>query len=330
MGLERLVAVTELRQNTVNDSPLVEWLLKGDVSIQYQTHRDLLGQNRKDLQTRIATEGWGARFLSCRHPEGHWGERFYQPKWTSTHYTLIDLKNLAIAPDQPLIRQSIKQVVMTLRGPDGGIVHSPGAKKSDVCINGLFLGYASYFGSPSDDLSPVVDFLMDQYMPDGGWNCQSNRRKTVHSSLHSTLSVLEGIREYRVNGHTYRLAELQSAADTAVEFLLRHRLFRSQRTGNVIDPKMLMLSYPCRWRFDVLRALDYFQQVGLDYDERLKDALEVLMCKRRKDGAWPVQARHPGRVHFDMERTGSPSRWNTLRALRVLRFFCQEINGASL
>lgn len=300
---------------------VIDWLLEGDVAIQYQTHRDLLGQDRPDLRTLIAREGWGAQLLGLRNPKGHWGEAFYQMKWTSTHYTLLDLKNLAIAPNLAPVQETIAQVIQTHRGPDGGIVHATDAKKSDVCINGMFLNYAAYFGSNADDLRSVVDFLLTQHMPDGGWNCQSNRRATVHSSVHSTLSVLEGIHEYRTNGYRYQLDALLSAGEQAVEFLLRHRLFRSQRTGEVFDPKLLMLSYPSRWRFDILRALDFFQLAGIDYDERMQDALDVLVKKRRKDGTWPVQARHPGKVHFTMERTGTASRWNTLRAMRVLTHF---------
>ncbi|MGD2027866.1 MAG: hypothetical protein PVI99_08630, partial [Anaerolineales bacterium] len=137
----------------------------------------------------------------------------------------------------------------------------------------------------------------------------------------TTISVLEGILEYARNGYHYRLEELLSAAGKAREFLLEHNLFRSDKTGEVIDKKWLMLSYPSRWRYDILRALDYFQFAGACYDPRMQDALDILMKKQRKDGTWPVQAKHPGQVHFDMEQTGAPSRWNTLRALRVLDHF---------
>jgi hypothetical protein len=135
------------------------------------------------------------------------------------------------------------------------------------------------------------------------------------------MSVIEGILEYTQNGYGYRLDELQESEVESREFLLQHRLFRSDRTGDIIDKKMLMLSYPSRWRYDILRALDYFQYTGVKYDPRMKDALDILKKKRRKDKKWPVQAMHPGQTHFDMEKTGGPSRWNTLRALRVLKRF---------
>ncbi len=300
---------------------LIPWLLEGDVSIQYQTYRDLLGENHQHLQERIATEGWGAKFLSFRHQEGHWGQRFYQPKWISTHYTLLDLKHLAISPHNEPIRQSIAQVIHSLKSPDGGILLSGENKKSDICVNGMFLNYASYFGMDQVGLQSIIDCLIAEKMGDGGFNCRSNHSRAVHSSLHTTISVLEGFREYLANSYSYRAKEIQQIVPAAQEFILMHRLFRSDHTGEVIDKRFLLLSYPSRWIYDILRALDYFQAAGVNYDPRMQDALDVLIDKRRKDAKWPVQAKHPGQVHFDMEKAGGPSRWNTLRTLRVLKRF---------
>jgi hypothetical protein len=304
---------------------LIDWLLEGDVSIQYQVQRDLLGNERPDLRERIAAEGWGAKFLSFRKPEGHWGQRFYQPKWISTHYTLLDLKNLGISPENPLIRESIQQVLERHKGPDGGILPIGVTQTSDMCINGMFLNYATYFGMAEEELKSIVDLMLAEQLGDGGFNCELNTRGAVHSSMHTTISVLEGILEYARNGYSYRLEALQRAADHSQEFLLMHKLFRSDKTGEIIDKRWLMLSYPSRWKYDILRVLDYFQSAGIGYDPRMDDAFEVLDKKRRKDGAWPVQAKHPGQVHFDMEKTGSASRWNTLRVLRTLKHFGKDI-----
>ena len=300
---------------------IIKWLLQGDVSIQYQVHRDLLSQEREDLRGRIEMEGWGANFLSCRRPDGHWGDGFYQPKWTSSHYTLLDLRNLCISPDQGLIRESINMIADKEKGPDGGVNPSGTIKNSDVCINGMFLNYSSYFKIDENKLQSVVDFLLSQVMSDGGFNCQFNRSGARHSSLHSTLSVLEGITEYTCNGYNYRLEELKEAARTAQEFILLHRLYFSDRTGKIIHKDFLRMPYPGRWKYDILRALDYFQHSGSGWDDRMLPAIEVVMHKRNKDGTWNLQAKHPGETHFDMELAGKPSRWNTLRALRVLKHF---------
>jgi len=300
---------------------VLNWLLEGDVAIQYQVYRDLLATEKPDLRERIASEGWGVRFLCFRKEEGHWGRGFYQPKWISSHYTLLDLKNLSIAPEHPDIIESVLIILRDHKATDGGIDPSVTIDLSDVCINGMFLNYASYFKAEGEELRSIVDSTIEQHMLDGGFNCRANRQGAVHSSLHSTISVLEGIQEYGANNYGYRRAELEQVAVEACEFILQHRLFLSDRTGKIIDKRMLMLSYPSRWRYDILRALDYFQCAGVDYDPRMQPALDVLLKKRRKDNRWPVQARHPGQTHFEMEKTGGPSRWNTLRCLRVLKHF---------
>jgi len=303
----------------LSETELIDWLLTGDVAIQYQAERDLLGHERTDLRGRIATEGWGAQFLQRRQPEGHWARGFYSPKWTSSHYTLLDLKHLNIAPEHPLIRESVARILREQKAEDGGINPAQSIKNSDVCINGMFLNYATYFGADAAALESIVDFLMTMQMPDGGFNCQSNRQGAVHSSLHTTLSVLEGIHQYRANGYTYRLAQLQTIARQASEFILQHRLFRSDHTGAIIKPQFLVLAFPSRWYYDILRALEYFAEADTGYDPRMQDALDVLFKKRRPDGTWPLQSPHPGEVHFVMEKAGQSSRWNTLRALRILK-----------
>jgi hypothetical protein len=243
----------------MSENQIIEWLLEGDVSIQYQVYRDLLKTEKKHLRERIAKEGWGARFLSYRNANGHWGRSFYQPKWTSTHYTLLDLRNLCISQHNNKIKETLLLIVKNNKAPDGGINPIGTLSKSDVCINGMFLNYASYFETKETDLQSVVDFLLLQHMRDGGFNCHSNRKGAVHSSLHTTLSVIEGILEYSKQGYTYRLPELTKVEQKSRAFILEHKLYQSHRTGEIIDHKMLLLSYPSRWRYDILRAMDYFQ-----------------------------------------------------------------------
>lgn len=303
------------------DNEIISWLLRGDVSIQYQTYRDLLDYDKPVLQKRIESEGWGGRLLALRKPDGHWGRGFYQPKWTSTHYTLLDLKNLSIHSENNMVRETIKMIFENEKGPDGGLLPIGKTQRSDVCINGMVLNYSAYFHVDAESLSSVVDFLLGEEMNDGGFNCHSNRGGANHSSVHSTLSVIEGILEYERNGYRYRLNELKRARLRSQEFLLLHRLFRSHRTGEVMKPDFLKLYYPCRWYYDILRALDYFRLAIPKYDERMNDATAMIVDKRTATGEWKLGPRHPGQTHFDMEEPGRPSRWNTLRALRILRHF---------
>lgn len=302
----------------MTNTKTINWLLEGDVAIQYLTHKYLLGEEPPDLQQRIATEGWGKGFLSQRLPNGDWGKSFYNPKWKSTHYTLLDLRYLEIAPDTPEVVESVQKVFAEHKGPDGGINPSRTIDISDTCVNGMALLYGCYFGINETELHSVVDCMLSQKMDDGGFNCERDRYGAVHSSLHTTISALEGLLEYEKQGYTYRLNDIQEVVETSREFILQHRLYKSDKTGEIINPKFCMLSFPSRWFYDILRALVYFADAYVPYDSRMDDAVEVLCSKQRKDGFWPIQAKHPGLVHFDMESGRAPSRWNTLRALRVL------------
>ncbi len=306
---------------------LINWLLKGDVSIQYQTHRDLLGNNREDLRDRISTEGFGKRLLDLQQGDGHWGGGYYHYKWINTHYTLLELRRLNIKPNKRIMNV-IYNIINTLKTNDGGIMPNPHIWAfSDVCINGMDLFTMCYFGIDIEALESVIDFTITQQLPDGGFNCNYNYPKygARHSSLHSTVSLIEGINEYINNGYKYRTKELIKIREGAIEFILMHKLYKSDRTGEIIKKSFTMLSYPPRWKYDILRAFEAFMNAKIKFDDRMNDALEIIIKKRRKDGTWPIQNKHQGKVHFDMEQTGKSSRWNTLRVLRVLKHFKPEM-----
>lgn len=303
------------------DKNLIDWLLDSDVSIQYQVHKYLLDSSQKkldDLQTRIAKEGWGKEYLALQNDDGHWGLAFYQPKWTSTNYSLLDLRNLEISKEIESIQYIIKKLLSSVKGPDGGINPSGSVKHSDVCINGMFLNYGCYFGAEEKELESIVDFILSQVMKDGGFNCQLNRSGAKHSSMHTTISAIEGIAEYRKNGYVYRLDELIKAEKSSKEFLLQHKLFLSDRTGEIINKKFLQISWPHRWYYNILRALIYFLDSGFEYDERMSDAIEYLKSKMTKNNRWKLMANHPGKRHIDMESPGKESRIITLKMLRIL------------
>ena len=306
----------------MNNQQIIDWLLEGDVSIQYQVWRDLLGSDKKQLQIRIANEGWGNKILSKRNSDGHWGDRFYQPKWISTHYTLLDLRNLNLPSNNEIVQETIELVLQNNLADDGGIQLGPSTSQhSDICVNGMFLNYASYFKTPEKKLHSIIDSILYEIMPDGGFNFRTTRSGAKHSSLHSTISVLEGFTEFQKTGFTYRKKEISDAIKTAVEFILMHRLFLSDHTGQIIDKNFLKLTYPCRWKYDILRAMDYFQYAGIKWDDRMTKALADLDKKRNIDGTWNVNAAHSGQVHVIMEKAGKPSKWNTLRMLRVKKHF---------
>ncbi len=195
------------------------------------------------------------------------------------------------------------------------------SQHSDVCVNGMFLNYASYFKTPEKKLHSIIDSILNEIMPDGGFNCRTTRSGAKHSSLHSTISVLEGFVEFQKAGYMYRKEEIHSAQKSSIEFILLHQLFLSDRTGKIINKDFLKLTYPCRWKYDILRAMDFFQYAGIERDNRMKATIDVLKTKRNNEGTWNMQAAHSGQVHVNMEKAGQPSRWNTLRVLRVMKHF---------
>lgn len=301
----------------MQDKKTIKWLLQGDPAIVYQTHRLLLKTDEKTLeeyQEAIPEKGWGKKFLSYRDKKtGLWAEGLYSPKWLSTTYSMLELRNFGIAPDYPAYVESAKVLL------DGLwiIPTKKNQKYLDLCICGMLLHLCCYSHVRSPKINEIIDFILATHMKDGGWNCRT-WENPHHSSLHTTINVLEGLQTYLDVGYDYQKEALEVAMDKAHDFILCHRLFQSDKTGKTIDKKMLMLSYPSRWRYDILRCLVYFVDRDMPYDERMADAINHIKKKQKKDGCWPVQQKYTGLVYFDMEKTGGPSRWNTLRVLRVL------------
>jgi len=304
-----------LNQETLN------FLLQGDPAINYQTRKYLLGESEEDLsliRNQIALEGYGKLFLERQNPDLSFGGGFYYPKWTCTHYTLVDLRYLEIQQDLDCLVRCVRDIATNFKDKDGGIRLAPHGRTSDICVDGMFLNYASYFKLEEVHLKSVIDHLISAQLPDGGFNCQYRTQKVNHSSMHSTLSVLEGIGEYLKQGYHYKEKELSMIENEGREFLLIHHLYQSDKTGEIISPGFLNMVYPPRWHYDILKALYYFTDANVPYDERMEDAIEIIMKKRNKDGTFPRGKTIAGEQHFIMENE-KKSRWNTLRALRVLQ-----------
>ncbi|MFZ5516825.1 MAG: hypothetical protein ACOY90_09320 [Candidatus Zhuqueibacterota bacterium] len=298
---------------------MLKWLLDGDASIRWQVLRDIVRADPARVASereKVAATGWGAALLAWQESSGMWGHGLYSPKWISTTYTLLALRHLGLSPDNGQAQKACQLLLDRGFYPDGGVNLFASLDHSETCVTGMILSLVAYFKSGDERMHRLVEFLLDQQMADGGWNCESFRGAR-HSSFHTTISALEGLLEYE-NFHPGRVAELAAAQQRGREFLLIHRLYKSHRTGQVVNPVFTRLSFPPRWHYDILRALDYFREAGAVRDERLGDAIEIVRTRQDKDGRLPLQNRHPGRTFFEMETPGQPSRWNTLRAMRVL------------
>lgn len=304
------------------DGDLLKWLMAGDPAIRWQVMRDLLHEPEQawaEEQKRVATEGWGAKLLGFQDASGRWTPKLYGHKWISTTYSMVLLRRMGLPSGHPAAAKACRLFLDEGLWSDGGINISVTQQESETCVTGMVLAFLAWFGVDDAERSPLVDYLLANQMSDGGWNCEQDRGAS-HSSFHTTTSVLEGLREHAVAGGS-RVDETEVAEVAGREFLLNHRLYQSHRSGKVVDARMLRLSFPPRWRHDILRGLDYFHAASAGRDSTLRDATEVLMSKRRTDGRWPLQQRYPGRTWFEMEQVGQPSRWNTLRALRVLNWW---------
>jgi len=270
-------------------------------------------------RSRVATEGWGAQLLALQSPAGSWGGP-QERGWLVTLYSLTLLMDLGLEPDSKQARKMIHRVHRLVFKP---LNRSFLDGETEPCINGRILAIGSYFKEPNHALARQ---LLGEQLEDGGWNCEAppflspKRPPSRRSSFHTTICVLEGLLEYERSDR--KSAAVTKARQRAEKYLLDRRMFRSLRTGHVIDQRWLRFSFPTFWHYDVLRGLDYLRNAGIKPDRRVKEAIEIVIQRRHQNGRWPLNLRYPEHVPLEMEtQIGSASRWNTLRALRVLRWF---------
>ena len=308
-----------MTQVALVDPSLLDWLLDGDPSIAWQVQRHLVDDaGWPTTRARVADGGWGRRLLDLQDADGTWAGGLYTPKWTSTTYTLLQLRRLGLEASNAQAIAGVRRLLDDARWVEGGVSYWKTHHFAERCVNGMVLSLASYFDVEDTRVGGLAEMLCASRVGDGGWNCNDYRGHTHHSSFNTTISVLEAL-------HLWRQRTGSQMADEAIvsgqEVLLEHRLFRSHRTGKVIDDAWTRFAFPPRWHYDVLRGLEHLAGSGTAPDPRAEEAIEVVRRRRRPDGRWPVGPRHSGLEHFRMEDAREPGRWNTLRALRVLRWW---------
>jgi hypothetical protein len=306
---------------------VIDWLLDSDPSIRWQVMRDLTDAPPDAVaaeRARVSTEGFGARLLAARDPDGQWmgGACFpgrgvpptdgSQP-WTSTLPAMMELYDFGLDPSTETARAMTALVAKNCRWEYNNEPFFDG--EVEACINGRTVTLGAYFGA---DVGGIVARLLDDQLDDGGWNCWTEDGATV-SSFASTICVLEGLLEYeRATGGS---DQVRAARRRGEEYLLERSLFRRKSTGEVVVDAWLQFSFPTRWHYDVLRALEYFRLADVR-DPRLGEAIDLVRSKQQDDGTWLLENTHPGEVQFQLEDgDGRPSRWNTLRAARVLKWW---------
>jgi hypothetical protein len=310
---------------------VLDWLLDSDPALRWQVMRDLADAPPDVIareRARVAMEGWGARLLALQGADGQWaggacfpgdfrGDFSSGQPWTSTLPTLTLLRDLGVDPQTESVHARVAMVAENCRWEYDDLPFFAG--EVEPCINGRTVAVGAYFGF---DVSGIVDRLVGEQLPDGGWNCEAENG-SVRSSFHSTICVLEGLHAHdQVTGGSSQTAAARGRAE---QYLLQRSLFHSLTTGEVVDARWLQFSFPTWWHYDVLRGLDHFRAVGGAPHPALGEAIELVTSKQQPDGRWLLENTHPGAVHFPLEDgDGRPSRWNTLRALRVLRWFQQS------
>jgi hypothetical protein len=315
------VAMRDVEAATVQ-----EWLLDSDPAIRWQVMRDLKAEAPDVVsaeRSRVAVEGWGAQLLALQDSDGGWDGGTYRPgwvdeskpffdAWTATHFSLQLLWEFGVDPASPEACRALSLVRDNVRWDVNGAPYFEG--ETEPCINGIALATGAYFG---EAVGGILDRLLRAQLDDGGWNCWTEDGATV-SSFHTTICVLEGLFEWQGSMGSSEAA-VETARAKGEEYLLERGLFRARTTGQIVDPRFTMFSFPTRWYYDVLRGLEYFRRGEAAPDDRCAEAIELVASKRDSTGRWPLENKHQGPTHFNMEGSeGFPSRWNTLRAMRVL------------
>jgi len=305
---------------------VIDWLLDSDPAIRWQVMSDLTHEPADAVaaeRARVATEGWGARLLALQATDGRWGERAWSQDRTDTFHVLELLRRFGLDPASDEARRAIGLVREHVIWRDPAY-ETPWADNRffegevEPCINGNVVASGSYFG---EDMAPLVDRLLGEQLEDGGWNCEVENGATV-SSFETTINVLEGLLEYeKAVGGSAKVAEARGRGEA---YMLERRLYFRKSTGEVVDVAWLRFSFPHWYYYDILRALDYLRDAGVTPDDRVADAIEVVKRQRDPAGRWPLQNIRDGESHIQMEGgEDTPSRWNTLRAMRVLDWYAR-------
>ncbi len=314
------------RQIPKSNDSVIQWLLDSDPSIRWQVLRGLTREEVAAERARVATEGWGAQLLAMQGEDGTWGGAAWNRGWNSTMHVLMLLRDFGLDPVSDQARRAVglvrDRVTWQGCGPQECDRNTFFQGEVEPCINGQVAAVAAYF---RQDVRSLIDRLLGEQLPDGGWNCEAENGST-RSSFNTTIDVLDALLEYELtNGNR---PEVTAARLRGQEYLLERRLLHRRSTGEVIErdrkggTDWTQFAFPTWWHYDVLRGLDYLRRAGVTPDERVAEAIDLVGRKRDDTGRWLLDVRYPGVMPVKIdEGVGRPSRWITLRALRVLDWY---------
>jgi hypothetical protein len=293
---------------------IIDWLLEGDIIIQYLVNKYLC-----ECSFEHNDGGYIVKYLKLYDESNQeWGGSIYSRKWISSTYTLLELKYMEISYDNPCYQNAVRKVLNGLWNNHGKISKT---RYQDMCMSAMTLSLVCYGRINDFRTDEIIDYILLHQMNDGGWNCawDSVHNRSAAGSVHTTISVLEALADYEKYGYTYRLEEIKKQTLLGQEYLLNRRLFKSIKTGEVIHQDMIDFHYPCRWKYDCFRALEYFVNIEYQYDNRMEDALSLVKTALKKGYIKKGKA-YSGKIHFPLE-SGSKGRFNTYRGLLILKHY---------
>jgi len=320
--------IKKIRYNKVNKGgglvDVLSWMMDHDISLHYLVKRDLLGVDHVSLKNRILFEGYGLKLMNLQDEKTYlWGGGVYSPKYTSTHYTLLELCQLGANLNDKRIHESIK-TLFDVMWKEKGLMRKN--RHQDMCVVAMMVRIAATAHFKDPRIYDMMDYILTYPMVDGGWNCAWERKpKPKQSSVHTTLSVLEAFDAYQSYGYTYRIGDVLKMIPNGVSYLLSKGLFRSAHTHEIIHKDMLSFPFPYGWKYDILRALTVFVNLDIPYHEKMEEGLGVLINRLNADGQIKADKVSSGLHHFRYTRTNQYCPFNTYRALKVLKKYRYDL-----
>ncbi|MFB0510050.1 MAG: prenyltransferase/squalene oxidase repeat-containing protein [bacterium] len=355
-----------IQSKNLSKKNIVTWLLEEEnQTIRYFTLRDLLDKKEDDLELNAAKSAIPnskviTKIFSKQKPEGYWEETAspYLPKYKSSYWTIMILAQMGIDQTDQRVKKACEYIFRFQHEESGFLSetektakrrydwHLKRGKKMPPfkewasslireqqlsCLTGNMAAALIRLGYENDPrVKKALNWLVKIQNQDGGWLCPYWKAhiKDTHGCFFGTICPIEAFSEVPKENLT---EEMKNTISRGAEFLLMHRLFKADHHNyKTIKQSWLKFCLPRFYSYDILRGLNVLTKLGYTNDERLNDALDILLKKRQKDRTWILENSPTGRMQTNIEPVGRPSKWITLFALRVLKrlnkLTCEDLN----
>ena len=319
-----------------------EWLLEPDnPSVTYLTLTEILGKPENNSQVKkskidIMKKGPVPKILAKQNDEGYWGiaEDFYmRSKYKGTVWSLIILAELGADGRDERIKKTCEFLLKISQDYEsGGFSHrgnfNSGGNHNDIipCLSGNMVWTMIRFGYLNDlRVQKAINWLIKhQRYDDGiaqapeGWPYRYEKCWGTHTCHMGIVKTLKALAEIPPNK---RSKSVNNTIENSVNYLFKHHLYKkSHDLSQVGHQDWIKFGFPRLWQTDALEMLEIL--INLDYyDKRMQDAVDLIVNKQNNEGKWNMERTFNGRFQTSIEPKGKPSKWNTLKALKVLKRF---------